>query len=455
MLTRRNLITLVSGLLTLAVIAAIAFSLNIQPTKRAAKVTSTTTHTTYQVTVTTLPTTGTSQAISTPSSASTAAPTAGQSSGKPTTSSSGSSTGTFGTTTTYPTAGRVPPSTSNGNPTPTPSVGASPTATATTTPGSVATSTPTTTTANPTTTPAPLIDNSAVAGDFSTTTVNGVGGVQEVIFTFTNTGTSTWQGGWTYYLDCISNCLNGNKVPTLTVTPGNSQSFGPQLYMPSVFISNTTYSYWSMYHSGVQFGAIAKVKIVETTAQVLGVDPAPGCDSAGGMSWSLTGSTACANGGLTLTTNSAQPPLADLIGVPSGFNSASYYVSVWATFPTSTYDWVRLVAFNGGSHCSGAGIDVQPNGAYRMVTISNCSDVSGPWTQGHILGSNVEVSLHVWTGGCDLFINGGLAQGGGCIFTSGYPTISVGGNDGNTITVSNAELDNPVNPTTQWNVERP
>ena len=303
--------------------------------------------------------------------------------------------------------------------------------------------------------PAPSIawpvtgDFATVAGSYVVTTTNSV------IFTpqieMRNAGTTTWLGGWTYYLGCISNCMNGYSAPTGDQTPGQTAIFGPQLYAPQTLTIATYYTQWAMFHSGVQFGEIATVKITVTVAIPLGVDPAPGCDSSD-MTWTVTGG-ACANGGLALTTNTAQEPAAALHNAPAGFDSANYMITVHADFTSAPGAWVRLVAYNSSSQCDGQGVDVRSDGGYRNVIVSNCVVTDGGnWTATPPGPSPIGVTLVFQNSIFTFAVNGQYIEDGGVTYATGYPVISAGGADGSVVTVTNAELDTPVSFSAQWNV---
>lgn len=300
------------------------------------------------------------------------------------------------------------------------------------------------------------MDDATVTGSYTVNTTYSAGLAATIVMS--NTGTTTWLGDWSYYLGCVSNCMNGSSYPTSGTTPGSSETFSVQLFPPMPFTTATYYSKWSMFHSGVAFGATAIVKIVATVATPLGVDPAPGCDSSS-MSWSLSGGATCANGGLSLTTNSAQEPAAALQTAPTAFNDANYYFTVDATFSSAANAWARLVGYfaygsqSASSHCYGQGFDVQPNGMYRTFYISGCKETDGLWySQSLPSGSTITITLQLSSGYFCVWINHRGLENGGSLFTSGYPVVTVGGSDGVAVTITNAELDTPVTPYRQWNV---
>lgn len=265
-----------------------------------------------------------------------------------------------------------------------------------------------------------------------------------------NTGASTWLNDWSYYIWCLSPCqYGGDKVISAAAAPGASVSFGVMVYPPSVFTTGTYYSQWSMYHSGTPFGAVATIKLVVTAAVPLGVDSAPGCDSSN-MSWALAGGAACAPGGLSLTTNSAQEPQAALQTAPSGFESSNHYTTLHASFSSVSGAWVRVVDYTSSSQCNGQGIDVQASGTFRPVTIVNCQETDGAWySVSYSTSSPITCTLWLKSTQWVAYINYALLESGSSSYTSGYPVISVGGSNGVTITVSNVELDTPITPTTQ------
>lgn len=458
--TRRVILSLVSGLLTLAVVAAVMLSLNLRQSQGSARVSALATQTSVTYTVYSTPTTAAVPTSATPSgTAHTPTPTSPSQSGSSATPGSGATTPT-------PTKGRVPGSSLNASATPTPIPTSAPGGSlSTATPTASATSTatasagPTATAAIPTATSAPptptsttpsLVDNSTVTGTFTTTTLNQNGGWITIPITMQNTGTSTWLNDWSYYIWCVSNCMNGYKTISAMAAPGASASFGVMIYPPGVWSTTTYYSQWSMYHSGMPFGAIATIKLVVTAAIPLGVDPAPGCDTSN-MSWSLSGGATCANGGLSLTSNSAQQPEAALRSAPSGFNSSNYYVTLHASFSNATGAWVRVVSYSSsGSKCGGQGLDIQPSGTFRPFSIVNCTESDGAWYSVSLpSGSTVTVTLWIRSGTWVAYIDYGLLESGSSPFTSGYPAITTGGNNGASVTVTNVELDTPVTPTTQ------
>ncbi len=178
---------------------------------------------------------------------------------------------------------------------------------------------------------------------------------------------------------------------------------------------------------------------------------APGCDSSD-MIWVVAGGS-CANGGLTLTTNATQEPTAALQSGPAGFDDTNYRITVDASISSATGAWVRLVGYNSGSsQCVGQGVDVQPDGSYRAFFIANCKETDSAWSTSPYGSSPMAVSLKLVNGGFGIAINGHGIESGGSVFTGGYPVISVGGADGSVVTVTNAELDTPLTPTTQWSV---
>lgn len=432
--TRRNLIALASGLVTIAIVTTIVISLNLRQPQRTALAMATPSATSFSYTVYSTPTTG-AQATPTTPPASPTQP------GSPTTASSGK--------------GRTPPTSLGPSDTPPPTTTATATATvgATGVPGASPTATATTTTGLPTatSTPANPVDDAAVIGSYTVNTKWGAGGWLTVQIEMLNTGTTTWPAGWSYDLGCVSNCMGASPGSVYNVAPGQSDSIGIQLDPPTPFTTATYYSKWSMFHSGAPFGAVATVKIVATVATPLGTDPAPGCDSSG-MSWSVTGGATCANGGLAMTTNSAQEPRALLQSAPSGFNSANYRITVQARFSSVTTDWVRVMGYYGGTQCNAQGVDVQPDATFRTFYIVNCKETDGLWYAWSNSSSPITVSLDLQSGSFMAFINGHAVQNGGSLFTSGYPAVSVGGNDGNVVTLTNGELDTPVTPYTNWNV---
>lgn len=168
-------------------------------------------------------------------------------------------------------------------------------------------------------------DYAAVIGSYTVNTSNATF-VTPHIQMF-NVGTTTWLGDWSYYLGCVSNCMNGSKVPTSGQTSGQAITFGLQLQQPLMLANASYYSQWAMFHSpspgapGVQFGEIATVKIIVTVSTLLGVDSAPGCDTSN-MTWTVAGGV-CATAGLELTTNAAQEPTVALQSAPAGFDDTN------------------------------------------------------------------------------------------------------------------------------------
>ncbi|MGH2504806.1 MAG: hypothetical protein ACRDID_20035, partial [Ktedonobacterales bacterium] len=192
------------------------------------------------------------------------------------------------------------------------------------------------------------------------------------------------------------------------------------------------------------------VEIVATVANPLGVDPAPGCDTSG-MTWSVTGGV-CANGGLTLTANAAQEPVAALHSAPAGFDDTSYMVTVQTTFSVTTGVWVQIVGFDSGSRCEGQGVDIQPDGSWRIDSFVNCAESEGIWRASSLGPSPFSVTLRLQKQYFTAYINGKVIVNGGAFFTGGYPVISVGGTDGSSVTLTNVELDTAVNYSAQWSV---
>ncbi|HEU0026331.1 MAG TPA: hypothetical protein VFQ25_04380 [Ktedonobacterales bacterium] len=292
-------------------------------------------------------------------------------------------------------------------------------------------------------------DNASVMGSYLVNTTSSAGLAAQI--EMRDTGTATWPGDWSYYLGCVSNCMNGDKSPASNIAPGQSQTFTVELFPPMPFTTATYYSQWAMFHSGARFGEIATVKIVATLAIPLGVDSAPGCDG-GDMTWTVVGG-ACANGGLALTASAAQEPTATLESAPSGFDDSNYYITVHAAFASATGAWVRLVGYNtGSSQCVGQGMDVRSDGYWRGFYIVNCVEYDSAWSSSPYSSSPIAVTLWLYNGGFYCFINSHPLENGGSLFTGGYPVISAGGTDGSVVTVADAELDTPVPYTAQWSV---
>jgi hypothetical protein len=302
-------------------------------------------------------------------------------------------------------------------------------------------------------------DYASVIGSYAVYSQNGAMGWLTAQVDMRNSGTTTWLGDWSYYAGCVSNCLGGYSVPANSIASGQSQMFAIQLYVPTIpWITETYYSEWAMFHSpspggpAVQFGETATVKIVVTDAKQLGVDPAPGCDTSS-MTWTVTGG-ACANGGLALTTSTAQEPTAALQSAPAGFDDTNYFITVDASFSGATGAWVRLVGYNWGSQCVGQGVDVRPDGSYRAFYIAgpDCAETDFTWSTSPYGSSPIEVTLELHNGEYAFDINHHPIEHGGSLFTGGYPVISAGGPDGSVVTVTNAELDTLITATTQWSV---
>lgn len=435
--TRRVIIALVSGLLTLAIVAGIALAYNLQAVQRDSQALATPTSQPYTYSVTATPT------MSAP--APTATPAPSKSKGGATTPTSVSAPPTHGgrAATSATVASDTPTPTSGGGGSPTP--GASPTATPTTTiAGPTATPMPPT----PTATAAPLFDGASVAA--SSGQKYGSYGWITVPVTMTNTGTTTWEGPGIYYLRCLSTCLGDSSENANGIAPGSSVTLNPMFDIPWPFTSATYHSTWSMSNAGVSFGQTVKITITATTSVVLGVDPAPGCDSAG-MSWSLSGGASCANGGLLLTTNSAHEPQALMTSGPSGMDTSNYLVTFDASFSAMNQAWVRVAYYSGGNE---QGMDVEPGGKFRTFTIYNGVESDGLWTT---LNSFTSPSFSATIGslsyGYTVYINHGYMGDGGTRVAGGMPVVSVGGANGVDVTITHAEIDAPVTTTTKWSVQ--
>lgn len=298
-------------------------------------------------------------------------------------------------------------------------------------------------------------DYASVMGSYAVNTSNTLPLTPQI--EMRNIGTTTWLGDWSYYLGCVSNCMNGNEAPASGQTLGQTLTFSLQLFPPATLTTATYYSQWAMFHSpspgvsGVQFGEIATVKISVTNAIPLGVDPAPGCDSSD-MTWMVTGG-ACVNGATALTTNATQEPTVALQTAPPSFDSANYMITIHADFTSAPGAWVRLVSYTSTSYCNGQGVDVRSDGAYRNVLVWNCvvSDGGNNWTATPPGPSPIEVTLGFHNSGFTFLVNGQYIEDGGAIYGA-YPVISAGGTDGSVVAVTNAELDTPVSFQAQWSV---
>jgi hypothetical protein len=296
-------------------------------------------------------------------------------------------------------------------------------------------------------------DYAAVIGSYSVITSNATYVTPHI--QMLNAGTTTWLGDWSYYLGCVSNCMNGSKVPTGGQTSGQAITFGLQLQQPLTTLANATYySQWAMFHSpspgapGVQFGEIATVKIVVTVSTLLGVDPAPGCDTSD-ITWTVAGGV-CATDGLELTTNAAQEPTVALQSAPKGFDNTNYQITINASFAGASGAWVRITGYDAGtSQCAGQAVDVQADGTERPVVISNCTETPDSWSPWTITSGPVVLTFRILNGNWLFLIDGHGTLFEGTFAAGVDPVITVGGPDGAVVTLTNGELDAAVPYTTQ------
>lgn len=296
-------------------------------------------------------------------------------------------------------------------------------------------------------------DASVVVGSFAERTSSVPVIVAQV--QMRNIGTTTWRSDWSYYIGCVFNCMNGNKLPTGGATPGQVSTFDLQLFPPSALSVATYASQWSMFHSlgpgmpAVRFGELATVQITVINALPLDVETAPGCDS-GNTTWVVDGG-ACANGALALTTNSTQEPTVTLQNAPAGFDGANFTITVHAVFKNAPGAWVRLISYVDTSDCAGQGVDVRSDGSYRDIFVSNCAvqDGGDHWTATPFGTSAIGITFIVEDGVYTFDLNGQFIEDGGSL-AGGYPVISVGGPDGSIVNVAGVELDYPVPYTAQW-----